>query len=123
MPVLGSLHDPNTVLIFQWTSEVNPLCYYLFIFVFWTLWILKFSISRKLRTPVDWFLWVPCYSSMFVFCDIRHIYYVFSSLVNLSTVNSFSHFLDSTVPLSPTLLSSLMSSQLLTRVLFQLSDP
>jgi len=48
-----------------------------------------FSISGKLRTPVDWFLWVPFYSGMFVFCDIGHMYYVFLSLVNLSAVNSF----------------------------------
>ena len=36
------------------------------------------------------------------------MYYVFPSLVNLSAVNSFSHFSDSAVPLYPTLLSSLM---------------
>jgi len=45
--------------------------------------------SGLLWTPVDWFLRVPCYSGMFVFRDIQHMYYVPLSLVNLSAVNSF----------------------------------
>jgi len=79
--------------------------------------------SGLLRTPGDWFLRVPCYSGMFVFRDIRHMYYVPLSLVNLSTVNSFHISRTPKFPLCPTLLFSLMSSQILTRISFQFSEP
>jgi len=79
--------------------------------------------SGLLWTPVDWFLRVPCYSGMFVFRDIWHMYYVPLSLVNLSTVDSFHISWIPQFPLCPTLLFSLMSSQIFTCISFQFSEP
>jgi len=51
------------------------------------------------------------------------MYHVPLSLVNLSAVDSFHISRTPQLPLCPTLLSSLMSSQILTRLSFRFSEP